>query len=76
MLLYTLIVVWFAEEGHQHLTFPKRTWYPGKRRASFADMLRTLRLQSLREGFLKTPAWDQGSRKTLQALLDLCARAA
>jgi len=69
-------VVWFAEEGYQHLAFPKRTWYPGKHRASFADMLRTLRLQSLRERFLQTPAWDPGSRKTIQALPDLCARAA
>lgn len=76
MFLYSLIVVWFAEEGHQHVSFPERPWFPGKDRASFADMLRTLRLQSLREEFLETPAWDQGSQKTIQILLDLCARAA
>jgi len=76
MLLYTLIVVWFVEEGHQHLSFPERPWFPGKHRASFADMLRTLRLQSLRERFWEPPVWDRGSRKTIQALLALCARAA
>jgi hypothetical protein len=76
MLLYSLIVVWFAGQGHRHLAFPNRPWYRTKREPSFADMLTTLRRQCLRQRFLQTPAWDEGSRKSLQVLLDLCSRAA
>ncbi|MGQ9652411.1 MAG: hypothetical protein ACUVXJ_20155, partial [Phycisphaerae bacterium] len=76
MLLNSLIVLWFVQAGHRHLSFPHRPWYRWKCRAAFADMLTTLRRQSLRERFLETPAWDEGSQKSLQPLLDLCSRAA
>jgi len=76
MLLFSLIVIWFARGGHQHLTFPNRPWYRTKRQPSFADTLTTLRRECLRETFLQTPAWDEGFRKTFQSLVDLCSRAA
>ena len=76
MLLYSLIVVWFARKGHRHLSFPNRPWYRQKHRASFADMLTTLRRECLRETFLQTPAWDPGSAKLVRSLVDLCSRAA
>ena len=47
MLLYTLIVLWFAKEGHrtyQPLCCPL---YRSKSQPSFADMLSTLKLQSV-----------------------------
>ncbi len=47
LVLYSLIVAWFHEEGHRHLKFPDRPWYPQKEEPSFADMLTTLRRQSL-----------------------------
>ncbi len=75
-LLYSLSVLWFVQDGHRHLSFPHRPWYRRKRRAAFADLLTTLRRQSLRQRFSETPAWDQGSRKSLQSLPDLCSRAA
>ncbi len=76
MLLYGLIVLWFAREGHRHLRFPKRPWYRQKRQASFADMLTTLRRCCLKETFLNTPAWNPGSLKLIQSLVELCSRAA
>jgi hypothetical protein len=47
MILYSLIVLWFHCEGHHSLRFPDRPWYRHKRFPSFADMLTTLRRESL-----------------------------
>ena len=44
--LYSLIVTWFHQTGHQQLKFPERPWYTHKRDPSFADMLTTLRRKS------------------------------
>ncbi len=76
MVLYSLIVLWFAGEGHRHLRLPERPWYRQKTEPSFADMLTTLRRQCLRETFLRTPVWSRRSRKTITSLVELCARAA
>jgi hypothetical protein len=46
LVLYSLIVAWFHQEGHRHLKFPDRPWYLQKEEPSFADMLSTLRRQS------------------------------
>ena len=76
MLLYSLIVLWFATHGHRHVRFPYRPWYRHKREPSFADMLTTLRRQCLRETFLETPEWNRGSLKVLHSLVEFCAHAA
>lgn len=47
MLLYSLIVLWYARVGHTLYRPLDRPWYPHKTRPSFADMLRTLRRESL-----------------------------
>jgi SRSO17 transposase len=75
MLLYSLIVKWFADEGHRHYRPPITTWY-SKPRASFGDMLATLRRLSLQE---QTYAWGlhgPGSQKIRQALENFLALAA
>jgi hypothetical protein len=49
MLLYPLVVLWFAKEGHrryQPLDCPR---YVSKAQPSFADILVTLRRQSARQ---------------------------
>jgi hypothetical protein len=46
LLLYSLVVLWFATEGQQHFVLQRRPWYPQKQQASFADMLATLRQAS------------------------------
>ncbi len=49
MFIYSLVVVWFHQTGHQLVRFPFRPWYLKKEEPSFADMLTTLRLVSYDE---------------------------
>jgi SRSO17 transposase len=49
MILYSLVVVWFHQSGHNLVRFPIRPWYPNKVEPSFADMLTTLRRVSYEE---------------------------
>jgi len=76
MLLYSLIVLWFAAEGHRHCHPPQRPWYRSKRHASFADMLRTLRCQSLRAQVLSLGLRGRGSRNILKTILNTALQAA
>jgi len=76
LMLYSLIVLWYAQEGHKKAMLANRPWYRSKDRAAFADMLATLRRQSLRETFLNTPQWDRKSTKVIKALVELCSKAA
>jgi hypothetical protein len=48
LLLYSLIVLWFAREGHDYYLVPNRPWYRTKTQPSFADMLATLKCESLK----------------------------
>jgi SRSO17 transposase len=75
MLLYSLIVYWFAVEGHRHYKQPVTSWYM-KPRAAFGDMLATLRRQSLREQSFSWGLSGPGSQKILQALERTLALAA
>jgi hypothetical protein len=68
MLLYSLIVLWFAAEGHRYYRAPNRPWYVGKSRASFADMLATLRSESMRELVLSLGLSGKGCRKVVDTL--------
>ena len=57
MLLYSLIVVWFAQVGVKSWRAPVYSWYRRKRLPSFADMLAVLKRESLREGlFARVPS--------------------
>ncbi len=76
MLLHTLIVLWFARYGHRHYRQPDRPWYRSKHHASFADMLTTLRRESLQEQVLSTPPSRRGNRKALRSLLHAVQHAA
>ena len=76
MLLYSLIVLWFARCGHRHYRRPNCPWYRTKRHASFADMLTTLRRESVREQVLSTPLRGRGSRKLRNILLYAVQQAA
>ncbi len=68
MLLYTLIVVWFVQEGHRHYRTPRCPWYKTKRHASFADMLATLKRENLRQQVFSTPLSERGREKLLETL--------
>jgi hypothetical protein len=75
MWLYSLVVLWFVQEGHRHYQPPERPWYPQKMHPSFADMLAALKYQSLDQSFFAKADQEQGcenitkTRKILQQLL-------
>jgi hypothetical protein len=76
MLLYSLIVLWFASAGHRSYRPLFRPWYLTKRAPSFADMLATLRGTSLRAGVLSRPVQGRGRRNLLFTLRQLVQQAA
>ena len=76
MLLHSLIVLWFAGTGHRNYRAPRRPWYRSKARASFADMLATLRQESIREEVSACPLTGKGSRKVLNMLIHAAKQAA
>lgn len=51
MLLYSLVVLWFIEEGHAHAVGRDDPWYRRTGRPSFRDMLAAWRRQSWAEAF-------------------------
>jgi DDE superfamily endonuclease len=76
MLLSSLVLLWFAQVGHRLYQPPRRPWYAHKPHASFADMLVTLRAQSVREEVLSTGLSGRGSRKVLKTLFHAVQQAA
>jgi hypothetical protein len=76
MLLYGLVITWFADVGHRMWTAPERPWYHSKRGPAFVDMLVTLRRESLRTEVSHTGLAGPGSRKLRQTLLRVTALAA
>ena len=66
MVLYSLLVVWFAEGGHRKCKFPNRPWYTRKATPSFIDMLATIRRESLREYLSEDPGFSQDRRKIIR----------
>jgi hypothetical protein len=76
MLLYSLVVLWFAKEGHRDYQPLDRPWYASKAEPSFADMLATLRRLSVRQKVLSLALRGPGSRKIKQLLEHTLATAA
>jgi hypothetical protein len=75
MLLYTLIVLWFADTGHRFFRLPRLPWYRGKRLPSFADMLQTLRRQSVHD-WVSVQLPDKRMRRNVLPLVFSAARMA
>lgn len=76
MLLYSLIVAWFAEDGHRHYQPPWRPWYTTKCGVCFVDMLNTLRAETIRQRISSLGLQGQGSRNVLKILLHVVKQAA
>jgi SRSO17 transposase len=76
MLLYTLIVHWYALEGRRHESLTIMPWYTRKSQASFADMLATLKRVCLRQRISALGLSGRGSRKTQELLENLVNLAA
>lgn len=71
MLLYSLIVLWFARVGHRFYCPLVRPWYRQKAKPSFADMLLTLKRESLREEISKHPGASHLPQNLLDSLLSM-----
>jgi hypothetical protein len=69
MLLYSLIVAWFAHVGHTLYRPLVRPWYRTKTRPSFADMLTTLKRACLREAVSARLAESHLPENLLEPLL-------
>ncbi len=76
MLLYSLIVLWFAVAGQRTYQPLHRPWYTQKRTPSFADMLGPLRADSVAAGVLNRPYHGQGRRNLVSTLRHLVQQAA
>ena len=76
LLLHTLVVLWFAKEGHRLWQPPTHRWYPSKAEPSFRDMLHTLRRASVRQHVLAMATTGRGSRKLARLLEHAVAMAA
>jgi hypothetical protein len=76
LFLYSLVVLWFVEEGHRHYQPIERPWYRHKPHASFADMLATLRRESAREIISTLGIKGPGSKKIGRVLEHLSQLAA
>ena len=76
MLLYSLIVLWFAAEGHRHYRAPNRPWYRSKSSASFVDMLNTLRRESVRQQVLSLGLQGRGSKNVMKTIFNAVQQAA
>jgi DDE superfamily endonuclease len=75
-LLYSLIVLWFAQEGHHKWRPLDCPWYTSKAEPSFADLLATLRRVSVRQHVLSLALQGPGTRKIKQLLENAVAAAA
>ena len=72
--LYAIVIAWFCKQGHR--LYKKNplgvgSWYSHKAGPSFEDMLRTLRLELLRECFFSTPVVIKGQQKRIAAPIEL-----
>jgi len=77
MLLYSLVIVWFAKRRRKdRVAVPRRPWYKLRRRASFADMLATLKRASVHEHIVSHASRGAHVPKSLQTLVIHCAGAA
>jgi len=69
VLLYTLVIIWFAREGHRHWQPADHAWYANKRHPSFADMLAELKRRIIRRRILSLQI-DTLRRKKLFHILE------
>lgn len=75
MLFYSLVVLWFAREGHRVYKPLDCPWYTAKSEPSFADMLATLKRQTIRKNVFSLALRGTGSRKIKQLLENAVALA-
>jgi SRSO17 transposase len=75
LIIYSLVVVWFHQTGHQFLRFPVRPWYPEKEEPSFGDLLTTLRRVSYEEKTARLLPNQSGLKTWIAQLTEFLSRA-
>lgn len=75
LIIYSLVIVWFHQAGHQSVRFPFSPWYPKKQEPSFADMLTTLRRVSYEEKTQGSPSKRCPLKTVIAQLTELLSRA-
>ena len=68
MLIYSLVIIWFAREGHRHWRPERHARYRSRRDPSFADMLAELKRRSFRGYITALPLNSLGPRKLFSIL--------
>lgn len=77
MLLYSLVVIWFAKRRRKdRVAVPNRPWYMARRRASFADMLATLKRECIDEEISSSRGRGRHIPISIKTLVVHCAGAA
>jgi hypothetical protein len=74
LLLYSLVVLWFDEVGHEQVRLPERPWYRHKREPSFQDMVTTLRRLSWEEKIGEVVSTTGPHRNWVAEVVELAAR--
>jgi SRSO17 transposase len=75
LLIYSLVIVWFHQTGHQSVRFPFSPWYTKKQEPSFADILTTLRRVSYEEKTEGLPPEPSRLKTWIAQLTELLSRA-
>jgi SRSO17 transposase len=75
LIIYSLVIVWFHQTGHESVRFPLSPWYLRKREPSFADMLTTLRRVSYEEKTEGRPSKRWPMKTLVAQLTELLSRA-
>lgn len=74
LFLYSLMVVWFHQVGHEFVKFPERPWYRQKREPSFADIMSTLRQLSYESNVATLPIKKTQDKSWLTRVIELLSR--
>jgi hypothetical protein len=74
LVLYSLVVLWCDEVGHQWLRFPERPWYRHKREPSFQDLVSALRRLSWEEKIREVVPAGGPHEKWVAEVVELAAR--
>jgi len=74
LFLYSVIVLWYHQIGHQFVEFPDRPWYLHKTEPSFADILSTLRRLTYEDNAATLPLKQTQHKTWLARVIELLSR--
>jgi hypothetical protein len=73
-IIYSLVIVWFHQTGHQSVRIPVSPWYRKKHEPSFANMLTTLRRVSYEQQIERPPSKRCQLKITIAQLTEFLSR--